>query len=727
MITGRWTRSLAGLLAIATVVALLPATAAEATDVHVRDRQRLLGEVTTARLVIRLADGEIARGDVVVVPDDDPQAVLRPRIARGTVAGTEHMGTLARRELGRGGIVGINGGYRLPRAPWGAPNGLHLDRGRLLQGQAVNSVAGGGRPTGRGMVGWHDSGAMVMDRILVTHELELPDPALPPVRIDELNRQPWPEGEAHRRPDGELLLFDDRFGTTVEVPANSTVLVLDGMSLRSTGATQGQIVDRGHTSSETTLTVPDGRHVLVAHGERWRDVLSARLGDTLTVSTRIDPEASDPSRWDDLDSGVAGGQLMVRDGQRRPADEWVEFAAFGTAHALGRQPRTAIGRTGDGRTLLVTVDGRQTGWSVGLTVRELADTMLALGARDAVNLDGGGSTTMMVEGAVRNRPSESGRAVMDGIFVYVPRPGAARSLTEACPPQLVQTSFTDVPGTTHAEAIGCLAGWGVTTGVTSTTFAPDRRVTRAQLASFLARWIDDAAERGDGAALPAEADLPFGDVRADSVHAPAIARLAAAGVIAGTTATTFDPTAPVTRAQTAALTARALGHVTGEALPRGRDTFTDDNGSTHEHDIDRLATAGVVTGTGGWRFRPADPVRRGAVASILMRGSALLVEAGVVGVPPEPLVVAGTAEADDADDEESAEATDGDEVADEGAGDDPDAADGEVADEGDGDAPDADDGEVTDEGDGDASDAADGDADDDDAGGGAADDDADRS
>jgi hypothetical protein len=91
---------------------------------------------------------------------------------------------------------------------------------------------------------------------------------------------------------------------------------------------------------------------------------------------------------------------------------------FGT-FVTGRQPRTLAGVRPDGTLLLVTVDGRRPGWSVGMTLPEAARLMRSLGASDALNLDGGGSTTMTVRGQVVNRPSDrSGeRPVGDGLFV----------------------------------------------------------------------------------------------------------------------------------------------------------------------------------------------------------------------------------------------------------------------------------------------------------------------
>jgi hypothetical protein len=88
-----------------------------------------------------------------------------------------------------------------------------------------------------------------------------------------------------------------------------------------------------------------------------------------------------------------------------------------------RAPRTAIGVTGLGDTVfLVSVDGRRPGWSVGMTLAELAQFLVDLGAQDGANLDGGGSTAMVVGGVLATRPSDPGgeRAVGTAVLV-VPR------------------------------------------------------------------------------------------------------------------------------------------------------------------------------------------------------------------------------------------------------------------------------------------------------------------
>jgi hypothetical protein len=96
----------------------------------------------------------------------------------------------------------------------------------------------------------------------------------------------------------------------------------------------------------------------------------------------------------------------------------------GTGEFFGRHSRTAVGVTGDGRLLLVVVDGRQPGYSRGMTLRELAELLQRLGAQQAMNLDGGGSSEMVVNGLTASRPSDGrSRGIANALVVL---PGADR-------------------------------------------------------------------------------------------------------------------------------------------------------------------------------------------------------------------------------------------------------------------------------------------------------------
>ena len=108
---------------------------------------------------------------------------------------------------------------------------------------------------------------------------------------------------------------------------------------------------------------------------------------------------------------VNGGPLLVRDGRERitqrrdgfvhPGEPSFEYGWF-----VKRNPRTFAGVDARGRLVLVTVDGR-TSRDLGLSIPEAADVARSLGLVDAINLDGGGSTTMVVDGRVISRPSDS--------------------------------------------------------------------------------------------------------------------------------------------------------------------------------------------------------------------------------------------------------------------------------------------------------------------------------
>ena len=101
----------------------------------------------------------------------------------------------------------------------------------------------------------------------------------------------------------------------------------------------------------------------------------------------------------DASESVGGTPVLVRN-----ALAWVK--GDGTGFVSGRHPRTAVGWDGAGRVLMVTVDGRQPAHSIGMTLPDLADFLVAIGAVEALNLDGGGSTTMVVGNQVVNLPSD---------------------------------------------------------------------------------------------------------------------------------------------------------------------------------------------------------------------------------------------------------------------------------------------------------------------------------
>jgi len=163
--------------------------------------------------------------------------------------------------------------------------------------------------------------------------------------------------------------------------------------------------------------------------------------------------------------------------------------------------------------------------------------------------------------------------------------------------------FTDIASSTFVDDIVWLADSGITKGCSLTKFCPVDPVTRGQMAAFLSR----------GLALPDTAIDYFTDDEGNTFEND-INRLAKSGITNGCTATTYCPKANVTRGQMAAFLVRALNLPTTST-----DYFTDDNGTTFENDINRLAASGITTGCTPTTYCPKEDVTRGQMAAFLHR------------------------------------------------------------------------------------------------------------
>lgn len=127
-----------------------------------------------------------------------------------------------------------------------------------------------------------------------------------------------------------------------------------------------------------------------------------------------------------LDAGVwnalSFGPAVLQDGQVVDGIEDVEVDTnFGNHSIQGDQPRTAVGVVDENHLVFVVVDGRSPGYSAGVTMTELATLLQGLGATTAYNLDGGGSSTMVFDGAVVNNPLGKGDERGTSDILYIER------------------------------------------------------------------------------------------------------------------------------------------------------------------------------------------------------------------------------------------------------------------------------------------------------------------
>jgi Tol biopolymer transport system component len=174
--------------------------------------------------------------------------------------------------------------------------------------------------------------------------------------------------------------------------------------------------------------------------------------------------------------------------------------------------------------------------------------------------------------------------------------------------------FPDVaPGSTHARNVTCSAGLGLVRGRSDGTFDPRGNLTRGQAATILLRALE-----ASGIELAA-ATSRFTDT-VGSVHAPAVDRLANTGIIAGRTTTRFDPQGDVTRGQLASLLDRTSRELLAAYPSVSGPRFDDTAGSVHATAIDRLNAAGIIRGlSGGTSYGPQASITREQAASLFVR------------------------------------------------------------------------------------------------------------
>ncbi|HYI54002.1 MAG TPA: phosphodiester glycosidase family protein [Microlunatus sp.] len=246
------------------------------------------------------------------------------------------------------------------------------------------------------------------------------------LRLDGLNRVPGLirncgglEDEPTTRPlhdftcvdDGELVAFTPQYGSStptgpgVEAVLDATSRVVAMRSPRGGALSAGQ-----RSVQATGDQVDDLRAVAV-------------LRQRLQVTTRLLGRGDRVVRPTAATSIVNGGPVLVRNGRLRVTPQRDGFVrptspSFYYGFSAARNPRTFAGVDARGRTLLVTADGRSTA-SLGLSITETGAVAQTLGMVEGMNLDGGGSTTLVVGGRVANAPSDATgeRPVGDALLV----------------------------------------------------------------------------------------------------------------------------------------------------------------------------------------------------------------------------------------------------------------------------------------------------------------------
>ena len=359
--------AVARLLAVPALV-LLAVLVAPATALA--QGTQLFPRVTYEKTVQFTPNGPVVL-HVVTGPKPTGLYRLRPVLSNDTVTGRETVSGMERRLRSEATSVGVNGD--LFTFATGRPSGILLHDGVLATPPNP----------GRSSAGITLDGLLDVRRVKLTGTWQ----GLGQRRaLDSLNDLPGSNG---------VSLFTTDWGpATPAIPGSHSVVVSPFAGASPNVDLVGAV---SATATGAPVPIAPGTAVLVARGTAAEQLQAeAPVDGDVTLRLALQPA------WSTVADAIGGGPALVRDGKPiYRADE-----AFSSSQLVPRAPRTAIGQKANGDVLLVTTDGRQPGYSVGLTNVQLAQALVRLGAVQAMALDSGGSSTLAFDGTVLNAPSD---------------------------------------------------------------------------------------------------------------------------------------------------------------------------------------------------------------------------------------------------------------------------------------------------------------------------------
>lgn len=303
--------------------------------------------------------------------DIDPKAgfSIKPVLSNGAIQGLEPLMPMVERTRA---IAAVNGSY------------FGLD-GSIIGLLKIDGEIASTPELPRTALGILPDNTLLIDQVHYEGKVELPDGRTVP--INAVNRE---------RGENELIVYNGLYAPTT--------------GSNNYGIEYVVVNDKVTAINPSNTQIPPDGAVLSAHGAAARLLSAIKVGDTVKVHQTLGPV------WDKTVHVLGAGPMLVKNNSVFLTTKVEEF---GSDVAGGRAPRTAIGIKADGHILAVVVDGRQEN-SIGMSLLELALFMQELGAKDAMNLDGGGSSEMVVKGRIVNTPSDGRERRVGDALVIVP-------------------------------------------------------------------------------------------------------------------------------------------------------------------------------------------------------------------------------------------------------------------------------------------------------------------
>ncbi len=335
-----------------------------------------------------------------------PNSVVIPSITNGTsLFGTTSISAEANRleALGTEIIGGSNADFFSLQT--GVPMSNAIADGKILTKDASGQDAIGILPDGTAFISYFS-----LNSVLTKEDGS-------EVNIYNINK--------YRQPYAVYMMTDDFSDKTQNTTKGIDVVL---------GSIEGEMKIGSHITAEVesiteqdgSAPIPKGKIVITvdekAPKEFFEPISTLTVGEKVTINFSVNGD----KRWNDVQVGMGsvGGRLLIN-GEVNPNLE------------KGAAPRTAIGIKADGSILLYTIDGRQSGHSYGVQLSTLAKRMKELGCIDAINLDGGGSTSIIAQmpgepdATLTNKPSDGKERKVSTFFFFTntaKKTGKAESL-----------------------------------------------------------------------------------------------------------------------------------------------------------------------------------------------------------------------------------------------------------------------------------------------------------
>ena len=321
-------------------------------------------------------------------------------LANNQILGRETI-TNATRRLRRKNILpfaGVNGSFGIREDSYGRGGmtfNLHIQNGELVSIPILLDRWGYSPPSpwGETSFGVTPDGEFLMDSVQLNGQLRIDNnnDTLPINAINQICSSSCP-----------VVLFTPRFGRRT-LTRRTYEFTLKKLELPLTGKYASRFVVTA-INHRGNSTIPSDGVVLAIESRlarNWSRKIATSTKGTLEI-------ALTPTKWQHVQQGVGGNLRLVRNGRIEP-----QLVRFGETHGrsasahrngASRHPRSALGFNDD-KLFLIAIDGRQHGYSMGMTLYDMGKFFSELGIKHAINFDGGSSSTLWALGGVVNRPA----------------------------------------------------------------------------------------------------------------------------------------------------------------------------------------------------------------------------------------------------------------------------------------------------------------------------------